>query len=281
VTLILSALTHDHAVQVSDRRLVNIHTGSVEDDKANKAVIFCGRLQFGYTGLASIGDAPTDRWLATLLCAPGLNLQRGLRRVADEATAAFKRIRLPSAKKRHAFVGVGWSQPPPGSEYVPVLCVVSNFTNTRAEEAPQAQEDFRVDITRLDPRQNRFIFPAGQPLLPEEVAALRLHAGTVVKRAGAVALAELLAKTVRHVAARNRAVGASLMVGVIPKAAVPVDTVGVPPQLSEDRAAWVYVPSTNEVEHEYYMPAWACPVVGEDGSSVGVAIADVKIRVEG
>ena len=52
MTLVLTALTQHEVIQVSDRRFTYLSGGSVvrRDDEKNKAVLFCGRLMFGFTG---------------------------------------------------------------------------------------------------------------------------------------------------------------------------------------------------------------------------------------
>jgi hypothetical protein len=74
VTLVLSVLTQEHVIQVSDRRLVRHDPATAQaellDDEANKAVLWRGRLAFAYTGLADLGrDRQTDLWLAHTLAA--------------------------------------------------------------------------------------------------------------------------------------------------------------------------------------------------------------------
>jgi hypothetical protein len=55
MTLVMSLITESWAIQVSDRRLVWLGPDSVvsrKDDERNKAVLWCNRLAFAYTGLA-------------------------------------------------------------------------------------------------------------------------------------------------------------------------------------------------------------------------------------
>ena len=66
MTLILSCLTRDYVVQVSDRRVVATD-GSWREDRANKASFFCGHSSFSYTGYARLEGLPTDEWLTEQL----------------------------------------------------------------------------------------------------------------------------------------------------------------------------------------------------------------------
>src|SRR4051812_35099238 len=71
MTLVLTALTHNEVLQVSDRRYTHIRGGTVvkRDDENNKAVLFCGRLMFSFTRIGDLGiERQTDLWLAGRIC---------------------------------------------------------------------------------------------------------------------------------------------------------------------------------------------------------------------
>jgi len=60
MTLVLSLITSSWAIQVSDRKLVRLDAeGKVtwKNEERNKAVLWCKRLAFGYTGIAEFGPA--------------------------------------------------------------------------------------------------------------------------------------------------------------------------------------------------------------------------------
>ena len=65
MTLIISCFAKKAAIQVSDRRLTRPN-GTPLTDASNKATGFeChdAYVAYAYTGLASIGEISTDRWL--------------------------------------------------------------------------------------------------------------------------------------------------------------------------------------------------------------------------
>ncbi|MDO8683870.1 MAG: hypothetical protein Q7N50_10360, partial [Armatimonadota bacterium] len=62
VTLILTCLTHEQIVQVSDRRLTTMD-GKPKCDAANKAIVYAPAAAFSYTGIAQIGSKRTDEWI--------------------------------------------------------------------------------------------------------------------------------------------------------------------------------------------------------------------------
>jgi hypothetical protein len=93
MTMVLNCMTPEFVVQVSDRRLT-YPDGSVADDRANKAVMYCGHFFIGYTGLAVLGDptlprgARTDWWIADVLSPADLEPSEAFNHLASEATKA-------------------------------------------------------------------------------------------------------------------------------------------------------------------------------------------------
>src|SRR5216110_2594679 len=108
MTMILSCATQRYVVQVSDRRVTNMLTGHCLDDDSNKAVVWCGRVAFAYTGLSEVGGVRTDQWIArTLSDAAAETLPDVFDALRDGATTAFRRMRFQSTLdaarlKRHA-----------------------------------------------------------------------------------------------------------------------------------------------------------------------------------
>ena len=156
MTLILSVLTRDYVVQVSDRRLTDANTGVPLNEPANKAIVFCGHFVFGYTGLARIGSVRTDMWLAERLLAKGPSVQANLENVRDEATRAFRSV--PVQHKRHAFIGVGWSHSKPA------LSVISNCIADDGHALENAQEEFRLNNVGFGHGARCWWIPVGQPV---------------------------------------------------------------------------------------------------------------------
>ena len=79
-------------IQVSDRRLVGVRDDRVvwRRGKKNKAVLWCNRLAFAYTGLAELGEKRrTD-------CFEAVETQE-THRVHQHAASAIIRARVPSS----------------------------------------------------------------------------------------------------------------------------------------------------------------------------------------
>jgi hypothetical protein len=256
MTLIISALTHDYVVQASDRRLINRVTGKIAGS-ANKAVLFCGHIIFGYTGLATIEGSEMDFWLGGRLLSKAPDKQASLECVRDEATRAFQKV--PQDFKKHAFVGVGWSRSRP------ILSVISNFMNADGNQLAHAQDQFRIDTVALSRSHGVGILPVGQSVPQEIWVKLLRGAKRIVKRAGPISMANLIANCIWEVAARNRMVGKDLMVSVIPRLAVPVKSIIIPSVLKEDQAAFYYVPSPDDRTPRFYTPLYACAGITSRG----------------
>lgn len=120
MTLNISCATHEYAVQVSDRRLTKDR--KVVEDDANKIVLFCGRMAFSYTGLAEIGKEKTDIWLTRILADPKCqSLSDAVRTIKTRATESFQDVPWSKAQKRHAFVGIGWTNAAGKEVFQPIV----------------------------------------------------------------------------------------------------------------------------------------------------------------
>lgn len=111
MTLVLSCIAPEYAVQVSDRCLTDLRTGIAVEQEANKAVVLSNRVAFAYTGLARIEGKPTDIWLRDALV-PHQSIGGAVQVIVDEATRAFRGIAGPQCRKHQAFVGAGWARFP-------------------------------------------------------------------------------------------------------------------------------------------------------------------------
>ena len=103
MTLIITSVSKDRIVQVSDRRLTTL-TGDIHDDSANKALaVGIGYVHFvaSYTGLAYIGrvseENRTDRWLQDHLGSITRSGEQSLEDICESlsqrATEAMSRLR--------------------------------------------------------------------------------------------------------------------------------------------------------------------------------------------
>jgi hypothetical protein len=237
MTLVLSLITDSWAIQVSDRRLVWLTPdGKVvrKDDERNKAVIWCNRLAFAYTGLAELGPMrePTDVWLARELAeswvgggAVDQTQDKVVAVIADRAAAAMRRPRIargvPAHQRRHAFVGTGWARFDGSDDMAPYIVQIHNFPHS-AESSVDAEDAFGVAVLRL-PSQERPIFVnwVGQELgEPERALLPKLRRRDPRTREYGRFASDVLVDVVRSVAARNPLVGRGLLINALPRWAI-------------------------------------------------------------
>jgi hypothetical protein len=222
MTLIISAAVGDYLIQVSDRRITK--NLSLEDDEANKAVVFCNRASFAYTGLASIGPYGTDEWLVRCLVnAKTESLSEALEYVAVQASRGFQSMRYSRQVKRHAFVGIGWTRLRGENFLSPMLCSVSNALGRDFSWLDEAQDRFHVNYTIGPQAPSYNVISAGQNLTPTEMTRLRRRIRYCFERnTGPDPVIKLLTHEIRRIAQSNVTVGKSLMVVCLPKQAVAI-----------------------------------------------------------
>lgn len=231
MTLVLSALTQHEVLQVSDRRFTFTRAdGSLvsRNDERNKAVLFCGRLLFGFAGRGDLGlKRSTDLWLADRICsvlAEHPNADQGglLRGIADVATELFA---TGYRGQRHAFVGVGWARfggdptmaPARPEEFQPYLAGISNFHDADGRELDTVQDRFSIFLRVLPPGGGGFVFDLPRHLSQPETdqLAARLEAADRVR--SVETLVEILANQIHAVADRDPGVGRGLMISILPR----------------------------------------------------------------
>jgi len=242
MTLLITCLTPEYLVQVSDRRLTRLD-GTLYDDESNKAVFYLPGMVFAYTGLAEVNGVRTDEWLTSIL-KPGLDLARLTDSIAQEATRKFSVVRSPY---RHlAIVGAFWARTGERQNQAG-FCVISNFYGVRPGDGrfgplPTASREFRV-FTSLKPRERPFaVFGAGQSLTKHQINQLNRFGERYVRNTsgnpqsfGANGLCRYVSHFVRKVADTNTVVGKSLMQAILPNPRIP--------EVAAQAATFAYLPA--------------------------------------
>jgi len=221
MTLVLSCLTPDYVIQVSDKRITRISDGAVVDDLRNKGTLFCAQMAFGYTGLAEIDGIPTDQWLAEVL-ANELTLEAGLKSLVARASEAFRSIPLPAQYKRHAFVGVGFCRPTQDSDLRACQVTVSNFLSAEGQWLSEARPSFEIEgILRRDDRPFTLCRSVGARVPEEIFHNLEKNIRACLShKTGPLEVMRLMAETVHRLADSEPAVGKALLLIFVPRQAV-------------------------------------------------------------
>lgn len=302
MTLILSCITREYVVQVSDRKVTAID-GSWSENHRNKAVFFCGHSAFAYTGLASLAGLPTEEWL-TLELRNAKALTDGIPHIAREAKVALRRIPFAASVsteernkiRRLAFVNVAFVRDAQAEDFAPehlhpMITVVSNFFRPPNIWLPQAEREFQTWHRFLSNDEPFAVFSSGQSLRPDEHKDLSEQLGACIGRtATAYPMARLLARQIRTVSYRSDRVGRNVMCAIIPREAVFRD-VGQPPVSSlillDTEAAeeadffrfpkddprpktYIYLPASLD-DKEFFGPNYVCE---------GIVMKDVMTEID-
>jgi hypothetical protein len=245
-----------------------------QDDHRNKAVLWCNRLAFAYTGLAELGPMreATDEWLARELrewwVAGGGVEQRQdqvMAAIADRATAAIQRPRIargiPPDQRRHAFVGVGWARFDGAGGMAPYIGQIHNFPDSTAADAV-AKDTFGVAVVRLPEHAKPIqVSWLGQGLEERERTMLEgLRTRDPSSRPYGEYAATVMVDIVRSVADRSELVGHGLLINSLPKWAIhPGDgrafLIAGPPE--PDQLTFLYVPP-DEKDPVLRAPRYVC-----------------------
>lgn len=292
MTLVITCLTDEFVVQVSDRR-VRLADGSGVEDRANKAVFFCGHTTWAYTGLAQLRGMRTDEWMYELFqtVSNGLDgLTERLEKDAGPAIAQMLRTGIDTEAYRNlgrlAFIGAGYVDAGEGA--VPACVVVSNFGHSNSWES-RARSCFSTTARTIQPGLSFRVLCAGADMPPDILGNLQDGLEDAIDR-GPHVVAHDLAVATRKVAERNRSVGKNVMCCVVPKAALFTNDFGIhggpvfsrsgppgfsgwfKPVLGDTSEHFYYWPeSANEEDFIYYAPAYVCPGVFASPGGAGGA----------
>jgi hypothetical protein len=146
MTLIITALSPDKVVQVSDRKLT-YRSGKTYTENANKAVtVWCDDAYFSvaYTGLAHVYDKEsrlckrTDLWIAdslwSIMQRPGFGQVKELYRAfaahAEEAFARTRQVPLTDRATAFVFAGFFYGMGPNGAVPAAFVGTLSNMETT-------------------------------------------------------------------------------------------------------------------------------------------------------
>lgn len=217
MTLVLTCVTSEFAIQVSDKRLTTTPTGAVVDDDRNKGIQYYNQMAFAYSGLARIENKPTDEWFVETLQGYE-DLERGLEFAVLRLNTVFSRLPIRRDFKRHAFVGAGWAQLREDVPVSPLVLTVTNALRPDGSWDSDASEVFSIFGQTLKDGECFRLFCLGATVH----SSLRRRTERNIRVAlrhgcGPNTIIRLLATTIRAVATKDRTVGRTLLAMVVPK----------------------------------------------------------------
>jgi hypothetical protein len=266
VTLVLSYVSNDFVVQVSDRRLSR--GGEPLPTEFNKAVVWCGLAVIGYTGFAFVDrrqrqpDDQVDEWITEQLYRR--DSVASVLEVLASASPAWVN-RMPETWRAQAYSVVGWAPQRDGG-VVPFIALVSNFHDDQGRVRNATSADF-TRLLASPPPLPWFVGQIGEPLSPAEIRAMKKALDRLIGEAAPDRVANVLVQIVRMVAARvPKRVGRAVMVSCLPRpgSAAPnfflTERRGRP---TMDTPTFFYRGEDRD-DRQAYGPLWVC---GEQGFS--------------
>jgi hypothetical protein len=223
MTLILACLTPRMVYQISDRRLTRAwNSKAIVDDERNKCV-FVGRVSFGYTGLAFVGNERTDLWLARVISeGPIQDMAVVAERIRSTASRVFRP--LPRRSRHHAFQGVGWFRLKGEQQLSPGLITIHNCIDEQTGLwVHEAFPEFRTSVHFPSSFPRRFILNSiGETPTDQDKGAVAYLLHRVVKhrRSTPERIIIRLIVSVKWLSERYPRIGNSVLAVSIPKHSV-------------------------------------------------------------
>jgi hypothetical protein len=255
MTQIISVITREYALLVSDRRLTFAEgpkQGQLFDDGTCKLVSLCNICGIGYSGLAHIEGSPTHEWIAkTLASANCRDAATASTILTEQSTRAFSSVR-PSIR-RQMFLMAGWAffDKPPGLRSH--FCTITNTLDESGQvlSVPRDLFDRRIRALRDD---EEFLWTSvGQPLGQDRGQRLcRNLRRLVVREIGPKEALRLLIEEIIHTSIQEKcsAVGSKILGFCIPKRSVEL-------QLQTGSSSMLaMLPNENSVAFTYFEPSY-------------------------
>lgn len=217
MTLILTCLTKDYLIQISDKRLT-YPDRRVASNNTNKAVLQAPFVSWGYTGLATIQGEAADIWWARQLkevekaAKDNLDYRRLLTVALNQK---FNSLR-PSVKRlaRHAYVGMYWARQ--SGRLLPGLVEFSNFLRLPfVEEGPIKFMAFGATIPD---RHTHYLHTAGAAVSDQIKKTMDLYIRKCIKaQTGPKEIAVVMASGLLKIAAHDPTVGKDFLTICFPR----------------------------------------------------------------
>ena len=227
MTLILTCLTHEQIVQVSDRRLTT-RAGKPVDDAANKAIFYAPAGAFSYTGIARIGSKKTHEWIADQLTI-GARARQPIGDVLNRLQAALNNT-VPQLRGYNglAVVGCLWATRQPGvTSDSPYYYLISNI-HELGQPLAQPRNRFTAYYRWLTLPQPFLLKADGQNVPEQQLKGVMRNImrsiDNSVRRGGPISgesIGLLMVKAIREVAVVNQRVGRDIMEILLPNRQVP------------------------------------------------------------
>jgi hypothetical protein len=293
MTLILSAITPDYLVQVSDRRLTYEGlTNQIETlgDSYNKAVVYISDdacVSFSFTGKAEIDGKWSDIWLADMLWKyKNNNFETTIGAIIHEANIVFETMLGSRSLKRIAFVGVGWWLK--DNVRRPFFIIITNAQNDDLSWKDEADNTFRSGTSFHLP----YVISSGYTLSNLQIEDLKTtFINDFNVNRSPISSIQILIDKLLGIAETAETVGKNLMVCYIPVSADGGLVTNLDSSIITTRSNAIstyYFDGVNNTNRIFF-PNYVCPVVAmkkvnirtDDSDGIGCTIAwDEEINID-
>jgi hypothetical protein len=237
MTLVLSYISRDFIIQVSDRRFTT--PDGTNPEQGNKAIALGWHISFAYTGFRDLfsdiakTDLKTERWLETTLTFACQKypyksddedwLWNILSFVATKADLALERLHQKYRNQvpfyGHAFIGVAWDGlENPASQLHPVIVKISNFHDTDGRRLNTTYPEFKITRRYLADDEPCHLDFTGIAMAEQMQKRINSVLKTMHKRnKGALEVTNYLINIIHSVAKKTSSVSTDLMGVYYPK----------------------------------------------------------------
>jgi hypothetical protein len=159
MTLNMTLITSAYVVQASDRRMVELPSGRIVNDKANKGLILQsedGIFAVTFAGVGMYRGKRVDEWLAEKAAeegVPEVPIERGVEMIRQVASDWFRTF-PGGVDKRHTFVVAGWTGV--GTSPEASIWVITNHGDERGRALETAAAEFAARCLPIRPRTAQF-----------------------------------------------------------------------------------------------------------------------------
>ncbi len=274
MTLLLSLVSHDYAIQVADQRI--LLAGQLIDTVRNKTVVYDGRYLFSYTGLAEISGVDTDQWIARAVIGDSL-----LSAIAARLQRLAQREYLRNVNRHHPLiiVGTGWDQNADDGFLSAGTIIVSNCGSSG--RCQPVNPWFEVCTTALGLDRRYDVGEFGQQLTVSECEELHRSLRAAMRsRQEPRVLGRIMADCVRKVARRNVQVGSNVFVACIPRVSVSLTAPRVTVvcrRLLPDAVSVLYVPGEEIVVDSPERALYDLLLATSEGWSRGAGLSSTTV----
>lgn len=220
MTQIITAVTHEHVILASDRRLTYADgylKGKPYKDTC-KLVSLCGTTGIGYSGVGEMkGKIPTHEWIARTLaeagCVDAASAERTLISRTPDALSA-----TPPRWRSHTFVLAGWAHFDDPPVLRPYLTRITNMVDGCGREAERPLESFYASRRYLREQEELLWLAVGERILAPRAVRLDKNLRRLVRREiGPKEALRLLVDEVIYTSKYCPTVGSKVLAFCIPK----------------------------------------------------------------